>query len=71
MSYLEAIQNETLRMMGPGNGVLSRITISDHVFAGVKIRKNVFVEYYSFANHYNEKYFPEPLKFKPERWLKK
>lgn len=61
MSYLEAIQNETLRMMGPTNAIIPRKAVSDNTLAGVEIKKDVFIEYYAIPNHYNEKYFNGPL----------
>lgn len=43
MAYLEAIQNESLRLMGPANGIIPRKATCDHIFAGANIRKDTYV----------------------------
>ncbi|XDG02588.1 hypothetical protein ABKA04_002203 [Annulohypoxylon sp. FPYF3050] len=72
--YLRAFIEETLRMSPPISGTLWRemapstrgqpLIIDGHVIPpGTQIGVNIY------SLHHNEKYFPEPFKFLPERWL--
>lgn len=71
--YLRACINEALRMAPPIPGTLWRsqdpndnqpLIIDGHV-----IPKGTLFGVSAYAIHHNEKYYPDPFKFKPERWL--
>ncbi|OTB19780.1 hypothetical protein K445DRAFT_150069 [Daldinia sp. EC12] len=71
--YLRACINEALRMAPPVPGTLWRsqdpndnqpLVIDGHV-----IPKGTLFGVSAYAIHHNEAYFPDPFKFKPERWL--
>ena len=70
MNFLEAAINENLRMYPPII-VQERICKKDtQVKPGLKITKGTYVRIPIFACHHNPDFFPEPEKFKPERFLK-
>lgn len=71
MQYLEAVINESMRMWGTGNFV-GRICKKDcEIAPGLLVKKDMQVWTPITASHYHEDFFPEPEKFKPERFLKK
>ncbi|KAH7304314.1 cytochrome P450 [Stachybotrys elegans] len=72
--YLRACINEALRMSPPIGGTLWRqvadeadstpLIIDGHVIpAGTTVGVNIY------SIHHNKRYFPDPFKYKPERWL--
>ena len=56
-------------MYGPTNFVLPRKVVQDHYFKGIPFTKGVNVQFYSVGSHFNEEIYPDPLLFKPERWI--
>uniref|UniRef100_A0A1B6KMR5 Cytochrome P450 n=1 Tax=Graphocephala atropunctata TaxID=36148 RepID=A0A1B6KMR5_9HEMI len=69
MLYLRAVIKETLRMYPVviGNG---RCMTRDSVVAGYQIPKGTQVVFQHYVISNSERYFAEPSKFLPERWLK-
>ncbi len=73
--YLRACIDEALRMFPPIPGTLWReqvqgseevgpLVIDGHIIPpGTQVGVNIY------ALHHNEKYFPEPFTFNPERWI--
>ncbi|XP_055386710.1 probable cytochrome P450 6d5 [Condylostylus longicornis] len=70
MSYLELCINETMRKY-PGLPVLNRICTEDYKIEteNVIIKKGTPIIISLLGMHRDETYFPEPLKFLPERFL--
>ncbi|BES88665.1 cytochrome P450 [Nesidiocoris tenuis] len=72
LPYLDAVFNETLRLY-PAGVVLSRLCNQDTTLKGgnktFEFKKNDRIEIPVFALHRDPEHFPEPLKFKPERFL--
>jgi len=75
MTYLNAVISESLRMH-PSQPMTDRVCSRDFelpaALPGAKpyvVRKEEIVWIPFYALHYNPEYFPEPDKFKPERFL--
>ncbi|KAI9499056.1 cytochrome P450 [Zychaea mexicana] len=70
LPYLNAIINETMRINPIAVVGLERITDRDTILAGrLYVPKGTQVRCNIYSTHLNPKYWPEPTKFKPERWL--
>ncbi|TVY75551.1 Cytochrome P450 monooxygenase apf7, partial [Lachnellula suecica] len=71
--YLRAVIDETLRVAPPFVGTFWREPYSDYtqplVVDGHVIPHGTMVGVNPYCVMHNEKYFPEPFKFQPERWL--
>ena len=67
--YIDALQKQTTRAYGPANLLFLREAKVDNYLNGIAIKKGTLVSANCYANHYSEKYFKEPMKFRPERWL--
>jgi cytochrome P450 len=68
--YLTAFLHEAMRMSPPVPAEPSRevleggTTVNGHYFPKGSLVSTAF-----WAMHYNKDYYPEPLKFRPERWI--
>jgi len=71
MDYMHAVLKETLRLYDPVPSVFPRVAKEDHYLGNIKIPKNARVRPTPTYNFSHSKYFDEPEKFYPERWLKK
>jgi len=69
MRYLKACVHESQRMK-PAIPGLNRETTQDMVLGGYQIPSGTVVTYWNLLAMNDEKNFPEPEKFKPERWLR-
>ncbi|GAB5585105.1 hypothetical protein Unana1_00005 [Umbelopsis nana] len=70
LPYLNAVINETMRLKPVAMGGLPRQTTEDYVLGGkYHIPKNTLISAHIYACQTNPEYWPEPLAFKPERWL--
>jgi cytochrome P450 len=72
--YLRACINEALRMSPPITGTLWRELADEAddepwVIDGHIIPPGTQVGVNTYAIHHDERYFPEPYVFRPERWL--
>ena len=63
-----AVLQETMRL-APPVWVAPRIATTDCVIDGVKIPKGAHVLVSQYVTHRNPRYFPEPEKWRPERWF--
>ena len=68
LTYLEAIQWETMRMHSPVAGNLLRTCTQDTLFGDIPLSKgtNIAIRYKPML--YDPNIFPRPHDFKPERW---
>ena len=69
MHLLEAAIKETLRLRAPATEH-DRVCVKDCEVNGVKIPKNTRIQMPIVPSHLDEEFFPEPMAFKPERFLK-
>ncbi|CAH1961429.1 unnamed protein product [Acanthoscelides obtectus] len=71
-SYIDMVLAETHRMY-PAIFYLDRTCTSDFQLPGTDyvVRKGEKIIIPTWALHYDEKYFPDPYKFNPERFLKR
>jgi cytochrome P450 len=67
LPYTEQIIKETIRIYPPVP-LIPRTVMADTVVGGYRFVKNAGVLLASYAAHRNERYFPEPERFVPERW---
>lgn len=63
----KAVMAEALRL-APPVWVAPRRAIEDVVVAGIPVPKGAHVLVSQYASHRNERYFPDPDAFRPERW---
>lgn len=70
LHYLDAVLSETLRMYPPAMAINRETTTDYHIPEyNVTLEKNNGVIIPIRAMHYCAEYFPEPEKFRPERFL--
>ncbi|CAG9859774.1 unnamed protein product [Phyllotreta striolata] len=69
MKYLESVVNESLRMYPPIPLIGRKVTKSMNLAGKYHLEKNQNVGIFIYGCHHNPKYFPEPEKFIPERFL--
>ncbi|XP_069133007.1 probable cytochrome P450 CYP44 [Argopecten irradians] len=69
MSYLKAVMKETHRLLpvAPGN---IRRTNTDIVLSGYHIPAGTLIAMHSDFTSRDDKEFPDPFAFKPERWIR-
>lgn len=69
LKYLEATIRETLRMYPPAIGVFLRQATADVEMAGYRIPRSSLVGLSSFVTQRDPRWFPDPARFDPERFL--
>ncbi|KAF4519270.1 hypothetical protein B566_EDAN002159 [Ephemera danica] len=71
MNYLENVLNETLRKHPPAARVQRVCTAENYQVDGIngRLRKGDIIEIPIRGLHYDPKYYPEPEKFDPDRFL--
>lgn len=69
LPYLDAVIKEALRMYAPIPAMEPRSLQTDTVIDGYRIPAGTIVGVAPYTLHRNPDVFPQPLKFKPERWL--
>ena len=68
LSYLSAVIEETLRIFPPAPSTLPRVS-PGAIVDGNYIPAGVIVGVTTYALHRSSKYWQDPNKFRPERWL--
>ncbi|CAD5225195.1 unnamed protein product [Bursaphelenchus okinawaensis] len=69
LPYLEAVMMESLRRYPPVVFFTTRECVEDCEIKGIKFKKGVCVQCPVHLTHYNPEYWPDPLKFDPNRFL--
>lgn len=69
LKYLHCVVSESLRMYPPATRI-ERSPCEDYVLGdtGVKVPKGELIAIPVYSMHYDPQYFPDPLKFVPERF---
>lgn len=66
--YTRSVITETLRHSPPG-WLFTRVTTRETEFAGRRLPRGATVLYSPYLLHHDPASFPEPDRFRPERWL--
>ncbi len=69
LTYTRQVIDETMRIYPPA-WITDRVALKDDNAFGYKISAGSLVVPYIYGVHHNEKYWPEPKKFMPERFSK-
>ncbi len=68
LPYTSAVINEAMRLYPPAY-VIGREATTDLELGGYRVKKGYTVLMCQWVSHRDPKYFPEPERFQPERWL--
>lgn len=70
LPYLTATIKEALRMStGVPNGMRRIVPAEGHIVDGKQLPPGTVIIHPNYVSHFDEEIFPEPNKFKPERWI--
>jgi cytochrome P450 len=67
LPYTRMVFSEALRLYPPA-WIMTRTPIEDVEISGYAVPKGASVILCQWVTHHNERYYPEPFKFDPERW---
>ncbi len=65
LTYIDWIQTYTSRMYGPATDLFMRVASKDNLLNGLPVKEGTYVSIQHLGNHYSEKYFKDPLVFRP------
>ncbi len=68
LPYVDQVVKETLRLYSPATGVIARRATEDVQIGEWLVPKGSLVSILSFVVHRDERWFPDPLRFDPERF---
>lgn len=66
--YVDYFQREVTRHYGPATRLLERIATEDNYVKDLPIKKGTLVSFQHRGTHFSEKYYKDPMEFRPERW---
>ncbi|XP_017491557.1 PREDICTED: cytochrome P450 3A19-like [Rhagoletis zephyria] len=67
--YLDAVIKETLRRNPPVARLQRRVGVDNYKLAGIPLEKDIEVQIPTFGIHHNSKFWPDPDRFDPERFM--
>lgn len=69
-AYLQAVIDEVIRLCPANPGELPRqVMVGGQVVDGISFPQNTLLGVSAYAIHHNPEHFPDPFKFRPERWI--
>lgn len=68
LPYTERVVSEALRMYPPA-WIVGRRALEDHQFSEYQVPKGSLVAASQWIVHHDARFFPEPYRFDPDRWL--
>jgi cytochrome P450 len=69
LSLTERVVKETLRLYPPAIGVFARQALEDVEIAGVRVPRVGMVQLFNYVCQHDPRWFPEPERFDPDRFL--
>lgn len=69
LKYLTQVIKESLRLYPPAVGVFAREVTEPFSLRGHGLGKGDLIYLFSYVTHRDERWFPDPLRFDPERFL--
>jgi cytochrome P450 len=69
LSYTECVVKETLRLYPPAIAVFMRQALADVEIAGYTLSRNSLVQLFPYIYQHDPRWFPEPERFDPDRFL--
>jgi len=67
LKYTEMVLAESMRLYPPA-WALGRLAMTDSEIGGYLVPKKSLVLMSQYVMHHDQRYFPEPLRFDPDRW---
>lgn len=69
LAYLERVIKESLRLYPPAVGVFTRYVAEPVEIGGYPLRRRSLIHILSYVTQRDARWFPEPERFDPDRWL--
>jgi cytochrome P450 len=69
LPYLSSVIKETLRLYPPAIGIFAREAKQQMELGGYEIPRGSIVYAFSYVTHRDQRWFPDPERFDPERFL--
>jgi cytochrome P450 len=70
LRYTEMVLAESMRLYPPA-WAIGRMSLVDCEIGGYAVPRGALVLMSQYVMHHDERYYPEPQSFKPERWTEK
>jgi cytochrome P450 len=68
MPYIQQVLKESLRLYPPASVLFRREAVQDVELGGYTVKRGSWILVYPYVTHRDERFYPEPLRFDPERF---